>query len=87
MERALFKQVDAVEVLNSKVTADENGFAAKVAAGLGLPVTGGSDAHQVAEIGVYATRFPGVVRDEKELITALRSGECEPVAFRTERNL
>jgi predicted metal-dependent phosphoesterase TrpH len=87
MERVLFKQVDAVEVLNSKVTADENGFAAKVAAGLGLPVTGGSDAHQVAEIGIYATRFPGVIRDEKDLIAALRSGECEPVAFRRQRNL
>lgn len=87
MERALFKQVDAVEVLNSKVTADENGFAAKVAAGLGLPLTGGSDAHQVSDVGIYATRFPGVIHDERELIAALRSGKCEPVAFRRERNI
>ncbi|MCP4667082.1 MAG: PHP domain-containing protein, partial [Deltaproteobacteria bacterium] len=57
MERPLLKMVDAVEVLNGKVTEQENRFASEVAAGLGLPVTGGSDAHEVDEVGVYATRF------------------------------
>jgi predicted metal-dependent phosphoesterase TrpH len=82
MERPLFKQVDAVEVLNSKVTEDENRFAADVAAGLGLPATGGSDAHEVSEVGIYATRFAGEVNDEKDLIAALKKGEYEPVIFR-----
>jgi predicted metal-dependent phosphoesterase TrpH len=82
MERALFRYVDAVEVLNSKVTESENDFAAKVAKGLGAPGTGGSDAHEVQEVGIYATRFPGIIRNERDLVEALKRGNCEPVAYR-----
>jgi predicted metal-dependent phosphoesterase TrpH len=82
MERALFKHVDAVEVLNSKVTESENDFAAQVAEGLGAPATGGSDAHEVQELGIYATRFSGIIRNEKDLVEALKRGNCEPVAYR-----
>jgi len=85
MERRLFKHVDGVEVLNSKVTKDENDFAGKVAAGLGMPGTGGSDAHSVEEVGIYATRFPGIIRDEKDLVQAVKRGEGVPVAFRRNR--
>jgi predicted metal-dependent phosphoesterase TrpH len=84
MERALFKYVDAVEVMNSKVTEKENDFAAKVAEGLGVPSTGGSDAHEVDEVGIYATHFSDSIRSEKELVEALRRGAYEPVAYRRE---
>ncbi len=84
MERPLFRLVDAVEVTNSKVTEKENRFAAKVAEGLSLPATGGSDAHEVSEVGIYATRFSHVIKDEKDLIEALRSGDFSPLAFRKE---
>lgn len=86
MERRLFKYVDGVEVMNSKVTKEENDFARKVAGGLGMPGTGGSDAHGVQEVGIYATHFPGTIRDEKELVQALKRGEGVPVAFRRKRN-
>ena len=85
MERPLFDYVDAVEVMNCKVTKKENSFAAKVAEGLGLPATGGSDAHQVSEVGIFATRFSQVISNEKELIEALRGGSYAPVAYREER--
>jgi predicted metal-dependent phosphoesterase TrpH len=84
MERPLFRLVDAVEVMNSKVTEKENRFAAKVAEGLNLPTTGGSDAHQVSEVGIYATQFSHVINDENDLIEALRTGEFSPMAFRKE---
>ena len=84
MERLLFRLVDAVEVMNSKVTQKENSFAAKVAEGLSLPATGGSDAHEVSEVGIYATQFSHVIKDEKDLIEALRTGEFSPIAFRKE---
>ncbi|MGD2126707.1 MAG: CehA/McbA family metallohydrolase [Desulfobacteraceae bacterium] len=84
MERLLFRLVDAVEVMNSKVTQKENSFAAKVAEGLSLPATGGSDAHEVSEVGIYATQFSHVIRDEKDLIEALRAGEFSSIAFRKE---
>jgi len=82
MERPLFKWVDAIEVLNSKVTEKENAFAAKVAKGLGLPATGGSDAHEVSEVGIYGTQFSSVIHDEQDLIEALKNGDFSPVAYR-----
>ena len=82
MERPLFKWVDAVEVLNGKVTEKENSFASKVAAALGLPATGGSDAHEVSEVGFYATQFFDVIKDEKDLINAIGGGNYSPIAFR-----
>jgi predicted metal-dependent phosphoesterase TrpH len=82
MERPLFKQVDGIEVLNSKVTEKENRFALEVAEGTGHPGTGGSDAHQVSDIGLYATRFFSKITSERELIDALRGGRYEAVAFK-----
>lgn len=84
MERPLFKHVDAVEVLNSKVSDKENRFSSQVAEGLDLPGTGGSDAHEVEEVGVYATRFSGVITNEEELVEALKGGNYSPLAFRAE---
>ena len=84
MERPLFQHVDAVEVLNSKVSDKENRFSSQVAAGLGLPGTGGSDAHEVEEVGVYATRFSDTITNEEELVEALKRGNYSPVAFRAE---
>ena len=84
MERTLFKMVDAIETLNSKVTPKENGFASEVAQGLGLPQTGGSDAHGVSEVGIYATQFDkGIqIKNEESLIQALKSGRFSPIAYR-----
>jgi predicted metal-dependent phosphoesterase TrpH len=79
--RDLFQYVDAVEVLNGKVTEEENNLAAEVAQILGLPVTGGSDAHEVEEVGLYATRFAASIRNEQELVSALREGDYSPVVF------
>ena len=85
-ERPVFKWVDAVEVLNCKVSEKENSFAARVAEDLCLPVTGGSDAHGIGEVGLYATRFPGTVRNERDLIGALKKGLFAPIAFRGQRS-
>jgi len=87
MQRPLFQSVDAVEVLNGKVTEAENNFALQVAQGLGLPTTGGSDAHEVIEVGQYATRFAWAIHNESELVEALKAGDYEPVQFRKEAGL
>ena len=72
-KRELFKLVDAVEVLNGRVNASENIFTKKVSDICNLPGTGGSDAHETSEIGIYATYFQDKIRTEKELIEALKS--------------
>jgi predicted metal-dependent phosphoesterase TrpH len=79
MERPVFRYVDGLEVLNGKVTVKENLFAAEVASLLGKTSTGGSDAHEAQEIGLYATAFKEAVRDERDLIEAVRTGACTAV--------
>jgi predicted metal-dependent phosphoesterase TrpH len=83
-ERPLFKLVDALEVLNGKVTPKENQFAHQVAKGLNLPATGGSDAHEVFEVGQYATRFSKPIQNEAELVDALKSDNYVASAYRKE---
>ncbi len=87
MERPLFNYVDAVEVLNGKVTEKENNFASRVTDGLGLLGTGGSDAHEVAEVGMYATEFYEVIKNEQDLIAALKKGAYAPVVFQKEKQI
>ncbi len=82
MNRKVFQYVDGVEILNGKVNEEENGFAGEVARGLGLVLTGGSDAHEVEEVGQYATRLDAKVQNETDLIEALQTGRTAPVAFR-----
>ncbi|ACL06553.1 PHP domain protein [Desulfatibacillum aliphaticivorans] len=81
-QREMFKHVDAIEVLNGKVTPDENGFAAKVADALSLPGTGGSDCHEMGTIGCYATEFTVNINSEADLVQALHAGSYRPVRFR-----
>jgi predicted metal-dependent phosphoesterase TrpH len=82
MARPVFKMVHAIEVLNGKVTDQENAFAGTVAAGLNLPATGGSDAHDIKDVGKYSTRFSQAIQNEKDLLAALKAGDFEPFEHR-----
>ena len=84
-ERTIFKYVDAIEVMNGKVTIEENRFASDVATGLGFRETGGSDAHETNEVDYYATVFQAAISDEKDLIEALRESDYAPIAYHTEK--
>ncbi|MCX5829053.1 MAG: PHP domain-containing protein [Deltaproteobacteria bacterium] len=85
-ERQIFRGVDAIEVLNSRVSEKENKFAAGVGLNLGLPLTGGSDAHKPQEVGLYATRFLDSIRNERDLVACLRKCRFSPVVFRAHLN-
>ncbi len=82
MQRPVFQQVDAMEVLNGKVTRPENDFAAQVATGMKLPATGGSDAHAIGDVGRYVTCFRQRIENEEDLVTALRQGDYIPFMYR-----
>jgi predicted metal-dependent phosphoesterase TrpH len=83
--RPIFQYVDAIEVMNGKVTIDENLFASDVAKVLRFRKTGGSDAHEANEVGHYATLFKARISDEKDLIEALYESDYEPIPFRKEK--
>jgi len=73
-KRKVLEFVDAIEVGNGKLSADENDMARKVAEKLGLPGTGGSDAHRVDEVGKWVTIFEKDILNELELVEELHAG-------------
>ena len=77
--RKVFEFVHAVEIGNGKLSPDENDMARKVAAKLGLPGTGGSDAHRVDEIATWLTVFEKNIEDENQLLQELHAGRFEAV--------
>jgi predicted metal-dependent phosphoesterase TrpH len=68
-----------VESLNGSDSRLQNLAAAGLAKGFALPGIGGSDAHTAAEVGRAATRFAHPVRDDQQLLAALRRGAYEAV--------
>lgn len=72
----IFEMVDAIEVLNGACGEDENLFALKVARRLGLAEVAGSDSHSAGSVGCVTTLLDGPIRDERELIDAIRSRRC-----------
>ncbi len=74
-ENPTFAQVHGMEVCNGMVTEEENNMARNVADALGLIKVGGSDAHIAKAVGTCVTNFSEFVRDEKDLVAALRRGQ------------
>ena len=83
--RKVFEFVHAVEIGNGKLSPDENDMARKVAAKLGLPGTGGSDAHRVDEIATWLTVFEKNIEDENQLLQELHAGRFEAVQSTDDR--
>jgi hypothetical protein len=69
-----YKLVAALEVLNGRGKLRENAFVEDLASNMGLPGTGGTDSHEVKDIGKTATYFERDVHNERELIEELRAG-------------
>ena len=73
-KRKVLEFVDAVETGNGKLSPEENEMTRKVAEKLGLPGTGGSDAHRVDEIATWVTVFEKDIGDENVLLQELHAG-------------
>lgn len=68
-----------VEGFNGNTSMENNLKAYQAATEMGIPIFGSSDAHQVDRIGKYATWFPEGIRDEKDLIEAIKDKNVKPV--------
>ena len=73
----------AIEGYNGRTSSHHNAKAIEAALKLGMPVTGGSDAHKPGEVGAYATQVDAAVHTEKDLIRALKLGQCHPVSLKS----
>ena len=79
LDHPVFKLAHALEVANGGTADEENEFALKVAGLLGMPVTGGSDAHSVHGLGRFVTAFRDEIHSEAEFLKALHLGKFYPV--------
>lgn len=75
----VFQLADAIEIANGCNTPRENYFAYEVARAIGLPTTGGSDAHSESGLGYYATGFGRELQSEADLLDELHAGRFEAV--------
>ena len=71
----------AVEAFNGRTDTLSNLRARNLANGLSLPQIGGSDSHTDSEVGNFATRFTVPVRNEIDLVEAIRNGYVEPISL------
>ena len=74
--------VVAVEALNGGSKAAENARVRDLMREHGYFGFGGSDSHLVSFVGLCATEFEEEIRDEAELVAALRRGRYRAVDFR-----
>ncbi len=77
-EMPIFELVHGIEVLNGATHAHDNEFAQDVCRNLGLPGTGGSDAHSTVGLGACATVFENPITSEEDLVRELRAGNFRP---------
>ncbi len=73
--REIVEHIAAIETLNGANTVRSNEAAAAIAEELGIPGTGGSDAHALWQVGKCVTVFERDIHDEDELVAELRKGD------------
>ncbi|RJP29243.1 MAG: PHP domain-containing protein [Actinobacteria bacterium] len=74
--REVLELVHAVETLNGGCSYQENVQATRLAAELGLPQVGGSDAHSISQIGRCVTVFPRAIQGDDDLKRMIGEGNC-----------
>ncbi|MBQ4468581.1 MAG: PHP domain-containing protein [Synergistaceae bacterium] len=73
--------LDGVECFNGSTKPEANMRAFREAKSRGLACLGASDAHLVERVGIFATLFHGEANNEQELISLIKAGACEPLAW------
>lgn len=67
-----------VESFNGSTEPYQNLYAYSLATEVNLPCIGSSDAHVIENIGKYATVFPNNIKNEFDLISAIKKGNVCP---------
>ena len=75
-----------VETLNGCDANEANGYLASMADSVGLPGTGGSDAHSESAVGSCATLYEKPIRDDADLVRELLAGRFKAVELRNQRH-
>jgi predicted metal-dependent phosphoesterase TrpH len=78
-----YQYVQALEEWNGRGSEKENEFSKRLCALMDLPGTGGTDSHAISDVGKCATYFEQEIRDERELIAALKTQKYHAVDLRS----
>ena len=73
--------VDGLDVLNGRGSESQNGFSSDVANRIRIPGVGASDAHDLKDLGTYATEFQRRIGGLEDLVAELKAGRFKPVAL------
>ncbi|EPY2272666.1 PHP-associated domain-containing protein [Clostridium sporogenes] len=73
--------LSGVEAFNGSTEPHQNLLAYSLATELNLPCIGSSDAHVIENVGKYATVFPNGIRDERDLIQAIKQNNVCPTMY------
>ena len=73
--------LSGVEAFNGSTEPHQNLLAYSLATELNLPCIGSSDAHVIENVGKYATVFPNSIRDERDLIQAIKENNVCPAIY------
>lgn len=71
--------LSGVESFNGSTLSYHNLQSYALSTELNLPSLGASDAHIMEKLGTYATKFNNSIRDHKDFIEALKTGDFHPV--------
>ncbi len=71
--------LSGVESFNGSTLSYHNLQSYALSTELNLPSLGASDAHIMEKLGTYATKFNSSIRDHKDFIEALKTGDFHPV--------
>jgi len=83
LARPVFQYVDALEACNGSGNLEEERLVRQAARDLGLPVTGGSDAHRATRLGLCVTETTEWVTSERDWLETIRAGQCDAVDLRS----
>ena len=87
LERArqdpFFQWCAAIEGINGRGTDVQNSFSQDLSNVLGIPMTGGSDAHRAEQMGTAATRFERDISSLDDLIRELGAGRFHAEQLRS----
>lgn len=73
--------LSGIEAFNGNTKLNNNFKAYNLGVDLGMPCSGGSDAHTVERVGKYATKFSSEINNINDLIKAIKDKSFSPVMY------
>jgi hypothetical protein len=83
--RKVYSKLSGIEAFNGSTFTHQNLSAFAIGKELNISCTGGSDAHVMDKIGVFATYFKGNIRDETDFIEAIKSKQFCPAILKNNK--